>query len=368
MAIILLYLLIPIYFFFQINRGKTGKYVKALNVLFILLATYGVFLIVSGASISNMKSENVSNSTYLVNVCYSLLPFYAFYAFSKNGALNEKSIRIWSLAFFVVAVLAYRHNQTVLMEEAMSGRFTRDEVTNNLGYAILALVPLTVFFMKKPLIQYGLLAFCVLLILMSMKRGAILISLICVGYCILHNFETNKKRRLSIWILVLSVVLIGAIYFIITNLLGSSDLFNDRLRMTMEGDTNERSEIASMMLYHLQNEASPFEWLFGGGAYNTLRATGRLAHNDWLEIAMNQGLLGVIIYVFYWVTLIKTWFRNRSNQVFSFGLALFIIIFFTKTFFSMSYESIDFYAMLVLGYCIAYIDRNSNYRTTALPQ
>lgn len=362
-AIIVLYLLLPVYYFFQINITKTSKYIKALNILFILLATYGLFLLISGVKISSIKSDDVRNITYLLNVCSSLLPFYAFYIFAKKGALTENSIRLWTLVFFVIAIWAYRHNQTVLLEETMTGRFTRDEITNNLGYSILALIPLTVFFAKKPIVQHALLASCVLFIMMSMKRGAILICIICVGYCILHNFKTHRNKRFNFRMLLLSVVFITAIFFITTNLLNSSNLFNVRLQMTLEGNVNSRDEIASMMLKHLWNDASALELLFGGGAYNTLITTGRLAHNDWLEIAMNQGLLGIIVYVIYWITLIKTWFKTRSNQVYSHGIALFIIIFFTKTFFSMSYESIDFYSMLVLGYCMAFID-NKFYLST----
>lgn len=362
-AIIVLYLLLPIYYFFQVNITKTSKYIKALNILFILLAAYGLFLLISGVKISSLKSDDVKNSIYLLKVCSSLLPFYAFYIFAKKGALTENSIRLWTLVFFVIAIWAYRYNQTALLEKSMLGKFTRDEVTNNFGYSVLALIPLTVFFVKKPIAQYGLLASCIFFIIMSMKRGAILISTICVVYCVLYNFKIYKNKKFNFSVLLLSVVFIASIFFIIANLLDSSNLFNVRLQMTLEGNVNSRDEIASVMLKHLWNDASALELLFGGGAYNTLITTGRLAHNDWLEIAMNQGLLGIIVYVIYWITLIKTWFKTRSNQVYSHGIALFIIIFFTKTFFSMSYESIDFYSMLVLGYCMAFID-NKFYLST----
>ena len=144
-----------------------------------------------------------------------------------------------------------------------------------------------------------------------------------------------------------------------SNFLESSMYFNERLQMTIEGDTNERQSIATMMINHLKNDASFLELLVGGGAYNTLKATGRLAHNDWLEIALNQGLLGLVVYATYWLTLIKTWYKTKSSNVYSLGIAFFIIVYFLRTFFSMSYEEISFYSMLILGYCMAKIDNKS---------
>ena len=185
MAIILLYLLIPIYYFFEVNsKRRTGKYVKALNILFIMFSVYGILLIIGGENVTSFKMENVNRSTYLLKICSSLLPFYAFYTFTLNGSLTEKNARLWCFVIFGVATFAYYHNQMVLLEEAMTGIHTRDEVTNNFGYIVVALIPLTALYIKKPLIHYTLIAYCLLFVLMSMKRGAIIVGFLCVAYSI----------------------------------------------------------------------------------------------------------------------------------------------------------------------------------------
>ena len=359
LGVLLLYVLIPLYHFIKVNLSyRTGKFTKALNALFLMFLLYGIILIISGEHISAPLMGDVNNQTYIIKITSSLLPFYSFYAFTRNGVLKENNIRWWSLVFFLIAIVSFSHNRQVLLEEYMGYVRQPDGFTNNYGYVVVSLIPLTVFFMKKPLLQYVLLGICVLFALMSVKRGAILVSILCLGYCVYFNSFKNNKGTIGLRFILLSAALLIAVYFAIDNLLETNSFFSEKVGATLEGDDNDRSYIASLMINHLRYDASPFELLFGGGAYSTLKETGRLAHNDWLEILMNQGLLGFFVYVFYWISLVKTWIKSKPYKMLSYGISLFIIIFFTKSFFSMSYEEIDFYSMLVLGYCMANVDSN----------
>jgi hypothetical protein len=97
---------------------------------------------------------------------------------------------------------------------------------------------------------------------------------------------------------------------------------------------------------------------FGSGANATLSISSLYAHNDWLEIAINQGVFGLIIYFFYWIM----FFRECSSKSYTpyarLAMQLLFIIYFMKTFFSMSYNDMTVGATLVLGYCLAQEKKN----------
>jgi hypothetical protein len=80
---------------------------------------------------------------------------------------------------------------------------------------------------------------------------------------------------------------------------------------------------------------------------------GIIAHNDWLEIAYCLGLLGISVYVVYWVSLFKLWRIIKKDNSLKMIVGMFIIIFFMRTFFSMSYYMVPEYSCLALGYALA---------------
>lgn len=356
MAIMTLYILVPLFYFIQVNKKQVSEYVKVHNVLFLMFFFYGIFLLISDERIYSILQLEVSKYMYLLKIANSLLPFYAFYAFTRNGGMRDSDIQWWIIVFFIIVVLSYFHKNQVLLEEYTSRKFGREEFTNNYGYSIAALIPVTIFYSKKPLFQYVLWGVCLLFVVMSVKRGAMIVSVMSVSFFIYCNLKTQQKRSTIFQILLFSVILVIALYLFFAHLWESQAYFNQKIQLALDGDVNHRDEIASMMVNHLQNGASFIELLFGGGAYNTLRVTGRLAHNDWLEIAMNQGALGISVFILYWRTLIKTCIKSKGNILCFLGISSFFIIFFTKTFFSMSYENFDFYSTLVLGYCVAILD------------
>lgn len=76
---------------------------------------------------------------------------------------------------------------------------------------------------------------------------------------------------------------------------------------------------------------------------------------------MNQGLLGIILLLNYWVTIIfvtiKCYIRRYSNITLI--LALFIIIYFIKSMVSMSINGMTLFSTSALAYALAAIDNQS---------
>lgn len=94
----------------------------------------------------------------------------------------------------------------------------------------------------------------------------------------------------------------------------------------------------------------------GGGANYTLTVSNNYAHNDWIEILVNQGILGIFVFFMYWKSFFRTAFRTNLDKTCSIVIKMIFIGYFAKTMFSMSYTDYNIMVNLCLGYCISRID------------
>ena len=98
-----------------------------------------------------------------------------------------------------------------------------------------------------------------------------------------------------------------------------------------------------------------YDWIqqiFGGGFCNapTLSSRGVFAHNDWLELLADLGVVGVLAYAYIIFGMLKL-IQQAKRQNTKYILIMITAIWFMKTMFSMSYlEENSFFLMMLLGY------------------
>ena len=348
------------YMFYTLLHYKVSPFLKVLMVFIGLLTVYGLILMVSSESLlAQRTSERISSYTYLLGLYNSLLPIYPFYVFTRQGQLTHSSLRWWTAFFLVAVLLQYQENYQAELLRAIEAGSNRDEFTNNVGYEFLAIIPLLAFFSDKKVIQYAGLAYVMVFLLLAMKRGAILIGAICLVYFLWNSMRRSRGNR-KFLVVALSIAVIVVGYYVVQNLLENSDYFLYRLQSTQEGESSGRNELYTTFFNHIINEPSPFVLLFGNGAYGTLKVFQLLAHNDWLELAINQGLIGVAVYMVYFIRYYKATRTARFNDEVHLAMTLLFIICFARTFFSMSYGDMSIYSTSCLGYCLGMISENEN--------
>ena len=353
-------LLISIYCAIKIwQMPNHPPYIKGLNLLVLLFSIYGFYLILMNPSTVyySMSGMSMASYNYIKSIYLSILPIYAFYYFSLKGYLTAERLRWWAVVFCISCVLSYYIYMQKAMEALLERGSSREEITNNAGYLFLSLIPIWVLFRKKPLLQYAGLAFCMAFILMGMKRGAIAIGGVVVIYLIWQIIKNARGKQRFIVILLTAVLAVAGVYFVI-DMMTSSDYFLQRLEATKEGNSSGRDSLYSFFWTYFTEKANALQYLFGRGANGTLEIYYNYAHNDWLEIAVNQGLLGIIVYAVYWKLFYSTW-RQSTNIEAKTILALVGIIYFAKTIFSMSYGDMTYVCTSVLGYALATY-KNSN--------
>ena len=335
-------------------------YIKGLNLLVLMFSIYGFALIAMNPSTVHYSLSGMSMASYnyIKSIYLSILPIYAFYYFSLKGYLTAERLRWWAVVFCISSVVSYYHYMQQELMKMMERGSSADEVTNNAGYLFLSLIPIWVLFRKKPLLQYAGLAFSMGYILLGMKRGAIAIGGVVVLYLIWQIIRNAKGKQRLFVILLTAALAVAGVYFVI-DMMSSSDFFLQRIEATKDGNSSGRDNLYSFFWEYFIERADYAQYLFGRGANGTLEIHYNYAHNDWLEIAVNQGLFGIIVYAFYWKQFYATWRRSTNIEAKTI-LALMGIIYFAKTLFSMSYVDMTYVCTSVLGYALATTNRPNN--------
>lgn len=357
-SILAINLLMSMYYAVKvIDMPDKPIYFRGLTWLIIMFSIYGFWLILTNGlyirfSISGGQHPSYN---YIKSIYLSLLPIYPFYYFTLNGYLTEERLKKWILLFFLSCTLSYyRERHEELMQFVENGS-DRDEITNNMGYLFLSLLPAMLLFRRNPYIMLGGVLYATAFVIMGMKRGAILIGIIVVLYFIYITVKNSTSEKRMYIFLLLIIAVIG-IVFLAIHQMQTSEYAMQRIQETREGRSSGRDEIYSFLWDYFIHKADIIHYLFGRGAYGTLEVYKKLAHNDWLEIAVNQGLLGIAIYGFYWRCFYKTW-KDSVNPISRHILLMIFFIYLMKTLFSMSYDDMTYFDTSILGFALANINK-----------
>lgn len=350
-GLFVLFFALSIYFFFKAVIGyMLPANLRALVVFVVLVLIYGGLMSLYGTDA--LWERKTANTFYLVTHFQSILPIFCFYYFAKEQQIDERWFRIVAIFYFVAVFLQFNS-----AESAMTEAQDNDEIVNNYAYYWLALIPLMVFFSEKPIIQYSGLALISFFLVSGFKRGAILLGGICLLVFIWHSIRSESLSR-KVIIIVLVGVFVFFLFQYIENLMNTSELFVKRMNYTMEGNSSGREVIYSNYWSFFVNQKSFLSIVFGNGAYGTLKYLGLMAHNDWLEIMIDMGVVGTLVYFVYWFRNIRMCANSYyicSNEVFL-GILLFVIIYLGATIFSMSIMNMPLYSTSVFGYLVAQYD------------
>lgn len=345
-ALILILLMVSFYYtIYAINHFKLPKPMKILGVMLAIWTVYGLIMIIL------QDNSTAPSFNYIKDIYISFLPIYTIYVFVKKGWLTEKMLLLWTYVFVVIGVMLFYSNARARMD-----LLGTDEVTNNSGYAVVTIIPLLLLFKDKPIIQYVLLGVCMFHVIIGMKRGAILCGAVCTLWLVLSNMTqekklTSKAARNMFWRLLLTVGMIVGGIIVVTNLFATSDYFNHRFEQTMDGDTSGRDELYSMMLDYYLNQDF-WKVLVGNGGYSTESIFGVLAHNDWLEIAIDNGLILLVVYAAFWISMIVMFLKGDKTKE-RIMLGMFLLIYLFKSFVSMSYSAVTIYSACYIGLAFA---------------
>lgn len=241
---------------------------------------------------SNMSSE--------VFLLCSMIPFafmISYFGFLKNRNI-ERIIQFQCCVYILVWIL-FMYNKLFLYQ-AGAGKL------NSVFYVVLLLpfiLSLNNQFWVKILI--GLL---VIAVVISMKRTAVVIVLFGILVFLWFGKEQNKVRVLKILIALFVMLLV---IMVIQNKIGV-DIIGKFEAISEDGGSG-RVEMYSV-LFNLIFKRSPTSILIGDGYYGVINIIGETAHNDFLEILFDFGVIGFLSYLFIYYCLLRTFIKMKKQK------------------------------------------------------
>ncbi|QXW26041.1 hypothetical protein KXJ74_00405 [Acinetobacter johnsonii] len=161
----------------------------------------------------------------------------------------------------------------------------------------------------------------------------------------------DKKKKISN-----SIFIFAGLLFLLWY---SYDLYINNTYLVSRFDnvtenTSNRNIIYSNIWNHWYNSNNFFNILFGYGFATTIlySGTGHLAHNDWLELLNNFGLLGIFIYSIVIIASFRHIFYRETSRVSRLIILSIVTIWLLKTLFSMHYT--NFYT-IIMTILLAYV-------------
>lgn len=287
-------------------------------------------------------SWQTPSTTQIGNILCALLPFSLFVCLSEKSVITERFIFVMGIVLLITSILHYYHYERMAL--IMIGDEDTD-ITNNASVAFLMLLPL-LFLMKNNIQKWGSLMVCIFFLVMGAKRGNLLAAVIPLVLFVYASLK-NSRRAVLKTILVLAVI-IGAA-FITYHWVMNNEYLLYRVEKTQAGNSSGRDVIYSHA-WHIWYDSDNFlQLLFGLGFDATLHhpmMEGLHAHCDWLEILVDYGLLGILLYLFVFIILAL---QIRKVKTFDLKMALLssFFIWFFKSIYSMGFTGETLSVMMI---------------------
>ena len=307
-------------------------------IALLIVATVG--FLISPSTVQSRLLDRTSTLNQFKDWAAFFLPVFTGFQIGLHKKISPRQGLIVTLIFLAIAISSFFNTKAALLE-----RFNLEETTNNAGYIFVYLLCFLPLFLKNyKFFGLAILITAFIFIMIAAKRGAIL----CMAILLLYEIKWYMGRRLSLkTFLAIAIVITGAVigimYFMATDA-----LLQQRFEQTMEGNSSARDYLYAK-LWDAWIEADGVTQLFGRGTAQTVMVCGNYAHNDWLELLTDYGLLSAFLYLAIIVSLFRYSRKLPAGSAQRCALTLVIILWALKTVFSMGMSVMGGISMMLIG-------------------
>ena len=237
---------------------------------------------------------------------------------------------------YVLSIYAFYGALEIQKSYATLFKLDQDEYTVTSVYSFLSLMPLLLLLKNKKVVQFALLSVMLAFFILGAKRGPIILggmSAIFLTLCMFVGCSIEEKIKLFF----IEVLFFAGIVLFVAHQMSLSPYLSWRLEQTLAGNSSGRDVYVQTIWNYYLNSLSNRQMILGIGAQGTLAVNESFAHNDWLGILLENGILGVFLYGLYWIGFVYTWFKSKIDKDSFIAIGLLIFIGFGKAIFSMYY-------------------------------
>lgn len=264
--------------------------------------------------------------------------FETAYLFVRFDIRMLKSFR---KVFYIFAFIG-----TIVFFQAMG--LLSYETQSNMIYFMLIPVPVLML-SENTKWQYSLLIMASFFALMSMKRSMMLSFALCWCIIVFKYLIGTGRKRLTILLSVLVIALAYGFFYVVDNYTGGG-LSSRTINYEDEDISNGREGIYLVTLDMIV-KSSPSHMLLGHG-HDSVRKNSILdisAHNEFLEIIYDYGIIILLVYLGLWVYVVRQWlYHYRYNSSYFIPYTLSICLFVVMAMVSQLVLYVSYFLYLVM--------------------
>ena len=279
-------------------KNRNSKFYKVwtaflgLNVLgFLFTADYG----------------NTNHINMFKGIIGCFLLFYPFYYYARAKIIKSAYFFTLLCLLLPLTILQFYLNKNAVLTSSNS-----ENIVNNIAYLFVALIPF-VFFIKKKVLSVAIMMTLMFFIIQGAKRGAVIAG--SIGLCLYVYFQlknVKKAKKIQGYLVAALVVIILIIFAYHT--FSNNQFLIHRMDLMEEGNTSNR-DIIWRQIFNSWYNSNFYHFLIGFGFAGSLLLTGgNYAHNDWLELLANFGLIGVLLYLLLFVTAFNSFLNSKLKD------------------------------------------------------
>ncbi|MFA5528264.1 MAG: hypothetical protein WC996_06565 [Peptostreptococcales bacterium] len=278
-------------------------------------------------------------------ILISLLTFYPFYYLSQTNIIEQKHLKIFFFIVLPIAIVNFYFNQELKLAQRYS---ENANIVNNSAYRFVSLIPFVFLLHKRKVISVCCVLLMIFFIIQGAKRGAIITGSIGITLFIYYQLKSVDKKKLIRSYLMAFFGIVIIVFFTYWFYIENDYLIN-RMQLLNEGNVSGRDLIYRDIFNGWYNSSRLAHLLFGYGFAASLKFSGgSFAHNDWLELLSNFGLLGVLIYLSVFISAFKFLKHSIISKEKKMMLFTILTCWLTTSLFSMGYTSTDGYMQAML--------------------
>lgn len=253
--------------------------------------------------------------------------FIVAYIAGRQVENREKWLCIFMFILLLIAAFYVYQNLVVTIGFVDLESITRQ---TNIIFWSLCLIPFA-FLLNNQTWQVAILSFETILVLITMKRSALVAMALILVLFVFSVFSKNNKLSKTkqwvsrVWIIVITVIVVSQFSQKFDSLFDNN---MTRMEQIEDDQGSGRVVIWGHALEGLSN-SNPLEFIFGHGVASTMETIRHTScHNDFLTLLLEFGIVGAILYVLFIVKVIKRvlYTRKRDNQLFYSYSSLLILL------------------------------------------
>lgn len=294
----------------------------------ILLSVYSMFALT--ISVLSVKNFNTTSLFELIKIPFAGAIAIVFYSYGyRKETLEDHKIMIKATFYISAAILCYQLGRYMLAGGIRSsGAGAVADV-----YYILGLLPFILAITEKKRQIIPIVVTAVSIFISQKRAGFIALLGLIILYYLLGSGREKRMRNTVGRVLVLLLLLLGGYYLMIY--MDSKFNLNLFLRMRMlETDGGSGRSVIWGYVSDGIKKSKTMHLIFGHGINGVKNLVGTHAHNDFLEIIYNYGIIALGLYVSFFflqiknaVRMIKEGYSHSAEFIASLFVSLCIAVF-----------------------------------------